>query len=216
MPRSPAPVRRPGARCVHANLRLVAVGAAAAGEGSRTAAARPGKGVSPRIVEWRRGGKRVAASCCVLAVAGQLAACGSSREGSHLSRSDPTAYPALEEAVRRDARQEAALFRLATRCATIKDSEARANGCATELSNLDTGVFGETATIADLVDESEATPECRGAILRLRRAEEDFSSIGLQLEVALSNPSPSAGLETARSLWSSVKAARHSALFQCR
>jgi hypothetical protein len=183
-----------------------------------------GRGVGPpslercmtRTVVSRPAARSVEASCYALAVVVLLAGCGSPREGSHLSKSDPTAYPTLKDAVRHDTRYEAVLFQKARRCAAVNDYEVRASGCATEVSKFAIAAIAETATVADLVDESAATSECRETILRLRQAEEDFSSIGLQLEVALSNPSPRAGLEEGRGRWLSVKAARHNALLQCR
>jgi hypothetical protein len=153
----------------------------------------------------------------LLAVAVLVTACGSRQEGAALSKSDPTAYPALLEAISKDAGQESRLFTKASRCAALQGRSVPFSECKYDIEQSTFGWVGETSLVVGLLDESQATPECRVAIERLRTEEDDFTTVPtLGLEEALYELPAKAALERMRGIWLSVKAARRTALYQCR
>jgi hypothetical protein len=159
----------------------------------------------------------VGGTSLLLAVAVLVTACGSRREGAALSKSDPTAYPALLEAISKDAEQESRLFTKASRCAALQGRSVPFSECRYDIEQSTSGWIGETSLVVGLIDESEATPECRMAIERLRTEEDDFTHVPtLGLEEALYELSAKAALERMRRMWFSVKAARRNALYECR
>jgi len=163
-------------------------------------------------------GFAVRGTSVLMAMAVVVTACGSRQEGEPLSKSDPTAYPALREAVSKDATQESRLFKTASLCAALQQRQpARFSECRDGLGRSTLGWIGETSLVVGLLDESEATPECRTAIERLRTEEDDFTTVPtLGLEEALYELLAKVALERMRGMWFSVKAARRNALYQCR
>jgi hypothetical protein len=176
-------------------------------------------------VPWRRDstvrpmhrGSEVRGTSLLLAVAVLVTACGSRRDGAALSKSDPTAYSALREAISNDASHESRLFTKASRCAALQGQSVRFSNCQYDIEQTTSGWIGETSLVVGLIDESEATPECRAAIKRLRTEEDNFTPVPtLGLEEALFELPAKAALERMRGMWLSVKAARRNALYQCR
>ena len=162
-------------------------------------------------------GRSAAGEASVLIVVALLTACGPTREGTHLSKSDPIAFSALRDAIANDARRESRLFRRAAACAATKDQPTRFAECRANLESTTLGWIGETSLVVGLVDPSEATAPCRAAIMRLRAEEDRFTDVPtIHLVEALYEPSVKLALERVRGRWFSVRAARKSAVYQCR